>query len=152
MGVDAHFFVRSSVSGEDIVTALKALGKTNVRWQSTSVAPGYFNIFFDSKDKENQRMIHFHSNVQDEYFGMNCHLLSLRSNEESIEVFKALAAIFGGVLQEQDCDDYAEIYRVPGAGNFRWLVEQFYANNPNVEGNSSDEIEAFVKWYEEKHK
>lgn len=152
MGVDACFFVRPTIMPNEIITALKALGNKNVRYEHSQVAPDYLNIFFESKDGERTRMIHFHFNVQDSYFGMPCNLLSLRSDEESIEVFTQLAKIFGGILQQSDCTNDCEMFQVPGAGNIRWLLEQFFAKNPGVSEDSEVQLAKFAEWSRENEK
>ncbi len=150
MGVDAKFYVRPEIGPEEIIEALKALGHKNVRYQPTSVAPHFLHIFFDSNQFDEQRMIAFFFNRKDEYFGMTCNLLSLGSNEESIKVFTQLAKIFGGVVQESDCTDDATIYRVAGGGNIRFLVERYFATNPDVSEDCDEQLEGFNKFAQER--
>lgn len=147
MGVDTKLFVRTTVSPEDIVEALKALGKKDVEWKPTTVAPGYCNIFFKSETKGwDKRMIHFHHNLGEESLGIPSNLMSLNQNEEAEKVFEQLAKIFGGVLQRTDTIDDCEMYRTAGYGNVRWLLDRFFACNPNISEDSEKQVEAFQKW------
>ncbi len=143
MGVDCKFYVRPKIGPREIITALEALGKKNVRYEHTH-DPSYVTIYFDRKNGDGQRMISFFFNLSDEYFGMNCNLLSLRANEESEEVFRQLAEMFGGILQPSDCTDDCEMYSVPGSGNIRWLIEQYFAKHPNAPDDCDKQIQDFT--------
>lgn len=144
MGVDTKLYISSDIQPEDVVLALKALGKTNVEWKPTSVAPGYLNIFFDSKDEGRRRMIHFHYHTNE--FGMSNNQISLRNDEESVEVFTCLAKMFGGVFQESDYTDDCVMFSKPGSGNIRWLLNRFFATNPEISEDSDLQVKAFFDW------
>ena len=149
MGVDSKYFVRTEVCVEMIMDALKALGKENVSWQPAQTAPNHINIFFDSNDNNwGKRKINVFLGVKDSYFGMPCNMLDLSSNEEAHDVFTALAKMFGGIVQKDDRTRDCEIYQVPGAGDFRWLLERYYSRNPEVSRHCKIQIKDFIKWYE----
>ena len=149
MGVDTRLLVRTSVSAEDVMEALKALGKTNVEYKAT-FTPSYCNIIFDATTKGwDKRMIHFHYNSSED-FGVPMNLLSLRYNDESVEILKTLAQIFGGIFQETDYDNQWESCQVPGQGNIRWLIDQYFLHTNNAPDDCDSQIEGFVKFTKER--
>jgi hypothetical protein len=145
MGIDANFYFRTSITPDNVMTALKTIGRTNVEFRSTN-SPNYVQILFNSnQDGWEKRSMHFFFNSSDG-FGFDCNHISLKSDDESIQIFEELASMIGGVLQRYDYENNAEMFQKPGCGDFRWLVDQYYLRNNMTPRNADQDIKAFVKW------
>lgn len=145
MGVDAKLFIRPEVTAKQVIEALEnVLGYKNVKFRPTHT-PEYVTLNFKSKIYSHNRSPNFFYGVKDDYFGMACNLISMGADEESEKILETLATIFGGVLQRQDTTDDAEIFRMPGAGNLRWLVDQYFIHT----GAEDVEPDQFLVWVKE---
>ena len=145
MGVDTKLLVRPSIGANDIMTALKALGKTEVEYKATHT-PEYAIILFKSDVAGwEKRSISFFYNISG-YLGTPMNMLSLGHNIESVELFKQLANMIGGLFQEMDYDNTWEMVDVPGDGNIRWLLEQYFLRTPKTPSNANEQIEDFVNF------
>lgn len=58
--------------------------------------------------------------------------------------------MIGGLFQEADYDNNWESFQVPGQGDMRWLIEQYYLNNKSVPRDCDEQIEQFVKYTKER--
>jgi hypothetical protein len=150
MGVDSNFYFRTSINPDDIMKALEALGRTGIKYEPTT-SPGYVQILFDSNTEGwNKRQMHFFHNISN-CFGFECNHVSLRANDESVEVFTQLAKMIGGLVQKSDCsDNTVEMYETPGSGNIRWLLEQYFLKNVEPPRDSKDQVREFTAFTEER--
>ena len=145
MGVDTKFYTDTSNQAEDIMQALKTIGACNITASPTS-APYFTQIRFNYKDEN--RMLNFFAGTTS-YMGMATNMMSLSAHGQAVEIMTRLAKMFGGILQESDCDNKVEMFDKPGEGNLRWLLDQYYINNENTPNNSKEDLEAFVKFCKE---
>lgn len=103
MGVDSKLFVSNSWSVEDIKDVIESQLDVKVEINSTHT-PEYCLFTFPSSVNNNEkRSMSVH--IDTEYHGFKGKLLTLRYNDEAVNIFKKIGEILGGFFCEQDWND-----------------------------------------------
>lgn len=103
MGVDTKLFLNSSVELRDIKDVIERKFKTKVKVSSTH-SPDFQSWGF--KVEKNPRSMSVFFNCLEA--GFRGTLLSLGCNPQGQEILKAIAQVFGGFYEANDCDGVIE--------------------------------------------
>ena len=101
MGVDTKAIIRKDVSLKELIGVLsKKYGKVEVH---TTHSDDFYQLIF--KDGEDRRQMAVFFDAAERTYKIDGVLLSLGHWGNSIEIMKYLLDLFGGYLDENDCDD-----------------------------------------------
>lgn len=103
MGVDTHLYVSYRYEVEDIKTVLeKHLGCKDAKISGTHT-PSMFIVGFSFEGVSRSMYIHHTSLPTGPAI-----MLSLRHDDQSVRIMKAIGKIIGGVFEDNDCDGKME--------------------------------------------
>lgn len=116
MGVDSNLLISSKYNVKDVVKVLTGLGVV-VKKEDHKGDHSFLHI-----ELEGEPRTIYVSNTN-EYGGLDVTLLSFRSNEQGIKLFRQIAAVVGGMLCENDYDGTFEMIQAPHEGNAYFVLK-----------------------------
>jgi len=133
MGVSSNLLINSKYNVKDVVKLLTGLG---VKVTQEKHNGDHSFLSFD----QGGLLRHLYVAHSSGYGAISGTILSYSSNPEGIELFRKIAAVTGGFLQENDCGNEWESIDSPHEGNANFILKHQILSQAISDTNIADKI------------